>query len=258
MLLSAVIIVLREVLEASLLVSILMAISRTLGFSRQWVLWALGAGVVSATVYGVSVNVISEWFDGVGQEVFNASLQLAIYVFLALTLALLVGGYYRIQSLAKVTVLLMAAIVSFAITREGFEILIYLYSFSGDTERFTGVAIGAAIGASIGISAGILLYYTLINISSRWSLRIAYICLFLVAGGMLSQAALLLIQADWLPAQLPLWDSSSLLSENSITGQLLYALVGYEATPTPVQMAVYLGGLVLLLVLLVVAKRKHD
>ncbi len=72
---------------------------------------------------------------------------------------------------------------------------------------------------------------------------------------MISQAALLLIQADWLPAQLPLWDTSAWLAEQSFTGMLLYALIGYEATPTAIQAACYFGGLLLLLMVILYASR---
>jgi len=82
--------------------------------------------------------------------------------------------------------------------------------------------------------------------------------LSLVAAGMLSQAVLLLIQADWLPSQLPLWDTSEWLSENSVTGQLLYALIGYEATPTALQAFFYFGGLLLFLVVAVFSVRQRE
>jgi high-affinity iron transporter len=65
---------------------------------------------------------------------------------------------------------------------------------------------------------------------------------------MMSQATQLFTQADWLPAQYALWNSSWLVEEQSVTGQLLYALLGYEATPTPLQVYVY--GLSLLLIAL--------
>jgi high-affinity iron transporter len=77
----------------------------------------------------------------------------------------------------------------------------------------------------------------------------------LIGAGMAGQASLLLIQADWLPSQAPLWDSSNLVAENSITGQLLYALIGYEATPTPIQAIAYFGGLILPLVLMLITRQ---
>ena len=156
------------------------------------------------------------------------------------------------------TLLVMAATISLGVTREGFEILVYLYGFSADLPRFITILSGSVIGACIGISIGALIYYLVSALSYRLSLIAGLGLLALVAAGMLSQAVLLLIQADWLPSQFPLWDSSGWLPESSVTGQLLYALIGYEATPTALQASFYFGGLSLLLIVAVFAVRSRE
>ena len=247
MLLSSVIIVLREVLEAALLFSVLMALTSRLALSFKWAGWSLAGGIIGAALYAINVDTVSDWIDGVGQEVVNASLQLGIYT---LTLVFLVLLAYRISTerrccaLAITTV--MAVAVSLALTREGFEVVIYLYSTMFENQHMPAVVMGAIIGSSIGISIGILFYYMLRNLTVRWSVNIGVFLLVMVAAGMSSQAALLLIQADILPSQLPLWNTGDWLSETSVTGQLLYALAGYESTPTAVQAGFYFGGLLLL------------
>ena len=253
MLLTSVIIVLREVLEAALLVSILLALSSVLGISRRWVGWSLGAGMAGACIYSLGVAAISDWFDGVGQEVTSATLQFLVYLLLLLFTLLLLRASGARRLPEKLIMLIMAATVSLAITREGFEVLVYIYGFSSDLPQFATILLGSAIGASIGISVGALIYYFVSSLSYRHSLVIGIGLLALVAAGMLSQAILLLIQADWLPSQLPIWDSSEWLSEESVTGQLMYALIGYEATPTALQASFYFGGLLLLLIVAVLA-----
>ena len=103
-----------------------------------------------------------------------------------------------------------------------------------------------------------LIYYFVAALSGRMAWIVGLGLLSLVAAGMLSQAVLLLIQADWLPSQLPLWDSSDWLSESFVTGQLLYALIGYEATPTGLQASFYFGGLLLFLVVVVFSARQGE
>lgn len=257
MLLTSVIIVLREVLEAALLVSILLALSNVLGLSRRWVGWSLGAGMAGACIYSLGVAAISDWFDGVGQEVTSAALQFLVYLLLLLFTFLLLRASGARRLSEKLMMLIMAATVSLAITREGFEVLVYIYGFSNDLPRFATILMGSAIGASIGISIGALIYYFVSSLSYQQSLVLGIGLLALVAAGMLSQAVLLLIQADWLPSQLPIWDSSEWLSEKSVTGQLMYALIGYEATPTALQASFYFGGLLLLLVVAVLAVRSR-
>lgn len=257
MLLTSVIIVLREVLEAALLVSILLALSTVLDVSRRWVSWSLAFGLAGAIIYSISVAAISDWFDGVGQEVTSALLQFLVYLLLFLFALLLLRSSRERRLPEKLTMLIMAATVSLAITREGFEVLVYIYGFSTVLPQFVTILLGSAIGASIGISIGALIYYFVCSLSYRQSLVVGISLLALVAAGMLSQAVLLLIQADWLPSQLPVWDSSGWLSEESVTGQLMYALVGYEATPTALQASFYFGGLLLLLIVAVFAVRSR-
>jgi high-affinity iron transporter len=93
----------------------------------------------------------------------------------------------------------------------------------------------------------VFLFYGLINLSVIWSFRASLILLCLIAGNMGSQAVLLLTQADWLPFTPIAWNSSAALPEASILGHLLYALVGYEATPSILQVALYLFGIILII-----------
>ena len=256
MLLNSVIIILREVLEAALLISVLLVLTQSLEQSFRWVAWALLAGMIGATVYGVNIDTISDWFDGVGQEVVNALLQVFIFSLIAVLLVLLPRQLYARAS-GHLLTFVMVLIIAFVLTREGAEIMIYLYGFLRGSDQLLSVLLGAGIGGSIGVSAGVLFYYLLRNRSRRRTVGISIVVLMLVGSGMASQAAQLLIQADWLPSQLPLWDSSGWISETSVSGQLLYALVGYEATPTAIQAGFHFGGLLLLAIIFLVFRWRY-
>jgi len=247
MLLTSVIIVLREVLEAALLVSILSALSGIMGISRQWLIWAFGFGFAGAVSYGLGIDTISEMFEGTGQEVSSAAIQILIYLLLVIFAFRATRSLNSRDAHGAYSATVMAAIIALAITREGFEVLVYLFGFAGEWQQSLATLTGALIGAGVGISAGALIYYLFSSMSRRYALLLGLCLLSLVAAGMISQAALLLIQADWLPSQLPLWDTSAWLAEQSLSGTLLYALIGYEATPTAIQAACYFGGLLLLL-----------
>ena len=61
---------------------------------------------------------------------------------------------------------------------------------------------------------------------------------------MAAQAAGFLMQADCLPAwQQPLWDTSAILAEQSLLGQILHVLIGYNDRPAGMQVAFYLATL---------------
>jgi high-affinity iron transporter len=69
----------------------------------------------------------------------------------------------------------------------------------------------------------------------------------LLAASMASQAARFLVQAEVLPALgAPLWDSSSLISEQSVAGMLLHSLVGYDAQPAGMQLLFYVVTLLVI------------
>ena len=239
MLLTSVIIIFREVLEAGLVFSILLAMSRFLGLSTRWFLLALALGGIGSIVYGNNLAAISNGFDGAGQELLNAGLHFGIYLLLLGATTLMVINYYRPGYRLSLLKWLMLLAVSCSVLREGAEIYIYLYTFHAQQELFSSVLKGALIGAGIGFSIGALLYYLLLGLPKRYILLVTCLLLIVVAGGMCSQAAQLLIQVDWLPAQAPLWDSSGFLPEHSLVGQLLFALVSYEASPTPIEVLVY-------------------
>ena len=87
--LSALIIVFREVLEAGLIVGVTMA--ATAGMPRRgiWITGGVAAGVLGAGIVALSIERLSGAFDGVGQDVFNAGV-LAI----ALTYGGMLGKVY--------------------------------------------------------------------------------------------------------------------------------------------------------------------
>lgn len=233
-LIEAVLVVLREVLEFALLVGILLAAGAQAGARGRWLPAALLAGTAGAWGYMRCMGSISGWFDGVGYELVNAGLQILVYGLLLGVIGLLARCPGRTPG--AFGWLAAGAIVS-AITREGSEILLYLSAFEGRPQAVPDLLLGAVLGGGVGFSAGALLYYLLRGLPQRWAGRVTVLLLALVGAGMWSQASALLIQADWLPAHAPLWDSSAVLPENSLPGQVLYALLGYEATPGPWQVA---------------------
>lgn len=254
MLISSVIIVLREVLEAALLFSILIALSKIMGLNFRWLIYALILGVSGAVIYAMNIIVVTNWFEGVGQEVTNALIQLLIY-FMLLIYMLMLSYFIYHQKISKfILTAVMIIIISLAITREGSEIILYFFSVTHNQIHLMAVIMGMTIGASIGISVGLIFYYLLTSIHARRSMFAGLVLLLLVSAGMVSQASLLLIQADWLPSQMPLWNSSELLSEKSVTGQLLYALIGYESSPTAIQAGLYLLGFIIPISLILAVK----
>lgn len=257
MTISAVIIILREVLEAALLISLLLSSAVVMGISRRGVVAGIVLGFIGAGLVTWRFDAISESFDGVGQEVFNTILLGAMVLLLLAYSSFMQKGRERQQSRVLAPLLLACLVVAMAITREGVEVFIYLYGFTAQPTQLLSVLVGGAMGAGIGISLGVLIYYGLINLPVRLSMALPRCLLALVAAGMASQAVMYLMQGGLIDSRLPVWDSSALISEASVTGQLMYALLGYEATPTATQLLFYAATLLLFVAVALIARRKR-
>lgn len=255
MLLSSVVLLLRETLEVVLLVGVLMAIGYLLRFTRHWLAFGLLAGLVLALVYASNLDAISMWFEYVGQEITNATMQIGIALVLVI-LGWMTGR--RDDSRQQAFQVLAAIALAIAIAREGSEIFIYLSGFFRQEDKLQAVLLGGGIGFCIGISVGVLLFYGLVALPRKWGVATSMALMALIAGNMLSQAVLQLTQADWISAGQALWDSAGVVAENSLSGQLLYALVGYEATPSPVQVVAYLVGVVMVSAAIFVGRKSRE
>jgi high-affinity iron transporter len=86
------------------------------------------------------------------------------------------------------------------------------------------------------MALGGLMYFGLVRIPTRHLFTVTSWMILLLAAGMASHAAGFLVQAGLVPALVePLWDSSGLLRENSLAGQVLGALIGYDDQPSAMQ-----------------------
>lgn len=262
--LSAVVIVLCEVLEAAILTAVLLALGNHLRRHKQWLILAFVFAFVLAALVARYIVPISDAFDGVGQELMNAgSLILASSLLLSsawmsFTSYCTQTGKYRTPTREVIATLLMILIVITAVQRETSEVIIYLVGFTVDSSRSTLVIFGSLTGLMLGVSCGILTYYMLIFIPPTRRRLIAASILALIAAGMMSQSLRYLMQAGMFDGDIPAWNSSTVVSEGSISGQLLFATFGYEATPTWPQVIAYVAVIVLFFVAYWMSKNRDS
>ena len=87
--LDAVMLVLREVLEAALFVSLLLGLGSRLGLQSRWERIAVPLGLFASWTLGYFAAPIAEAFDGIGQELANGALYaVAIASFVVLNAAI--------------------------------------------------------------------------------------------------------------------------------------------------------------------------
>ncbi len=252
---AAALIVFRESLEASLIISVMLAATRGIALRGRWVVAGVLAGLVGSAVVASSMEVIASLASGMGQELFNAAvLMLAIGMLAWHNIWMSVHGREMVAQVSNAARAvkdgsrnrsLVFIVVALAVLREGSETVLFLYGLaSSGEEGLRSTLLGGFGGLASGALVGGLLYAGLLRIPLRWFFSITGVLVLLLAASMASQAARLLIQADLLPGlATPLWDTSDLLSQSSPLGTLLHGLIGYEAQPAGMQVVSYVSAL---------------
>ena len=135
----------------------------------------------------------------------------------------------------------LAFAVGLAVLREGSETVLFLYGIAlAGQGGAMAMAVGGVVGLALGVAAGVAIYWGLVSIPMRQLFTVTSWLVLLLAAGLASQGAAFLMQADLLP---PLgsnvWDTSFLLSDQSLPGKILHTLIGYTAQPAGIQVVFY-------------------
>ncbi|NBW52125.1 MAG: iron permease [Betaproteobacteria bacterium] len=248
---AAAIIVFRESLEASLIISIMMAATRGIPLRGRWVWGGVLLGLVGSALVASSMEMIANLADGVGQELFNVAILITAIGMLAWhNIWMSVHGKELAKQISNTacavtdgsrerSVILL--VVALAVLREGSETVLFLYGVAtGGENGIRDTLMGGLMGLASGAVVATLLYAGLLRIPVRWFFAVTSALVLLLAASMASQAARLLIQADLLPSlAMPLWDTSGVLSQNTAVGTILHGLIGYEAQPAGMQVLAY-------------------
>ena len=257
----AAIIVLREVFEAALIVGIVLAGTQGVARRGRWVAAGVAAGVVGAVVVAAFAERIAAALEGVGQELFNASVLLIATAMLSWhnvwmkrhgrELAAEMHSVGREVASGRRPLSVLLLVVGLAVLREGSEVVLFLYGIAAGGTGASALALGSLAGLALGIASGVAVYYGLAAIPQRQLFAVTGVLLLLLAAGMAAQAAGFLVQAGKLPPLAdPLWDSSGLVPEHGLLGQVLHALVGYAERPSGMQIlffAVVAAGIAVLM-----------
>lgn len=253
--LATLVIVFREVLEASLVVGIVLAATRGVPRRALWVAGGVVAGALGAALVAGFAGEIAEAVEGVGQELFNASILLTAVCMLGWhNIWMSRHGREMAANASKLgrevlagtrPLYALSLVVGIAVLREGSEIVLFLYSIAAaGGGSGLGMLAGGALGLVAGVGAGAAIYLGLKIIPMRHLFTVTNGLILLLAAGLASQAASFLAQAGLLPALgNNLWDTSALLTDTSLLGQLLHVLVGYTAQPEGIQLVFYLATL---------------
>ena len=248
--LGALIIVFREVIEAGLIVGIVMAATRGVPDRSRWIMIGIGAGVLGAAIVAMFAGVISEAFQGAGQELFNASvLGVAVIMLMWHNAWMARHGREIADEMRRVGTAVsegakpltaLAIVVGLAVLREGSEVVLFLYGIMASGTSGSALLVGGLLGIAAGAAFSALTYLGLLAIPNRYIFSVTSWLIALLAAGMAAQSVQFLNNAGLVVAlDHTVWDTSWLLSEGSIFGRLLHTLIGYTDRPTEMQLLVY-------------------
>jgi high-affinity iron transporter len=250
---AAAIIVFRESLEAALIISIMLAATRGVPMRGRWVLGGISVGLTGAAIVATGMEMIASLLDGMGQEYFNVAILLTAVAMLAWhniwmathgrELAQQMNSTAKAVSDGRSERSVILLVIALAVMREGSETVLFLYGVATDgANGMRNTLVGAVLGLGAGALVASLLYAGLLRIPVRRFFAATGALVLLLAASMASQAARLLIQADVLPSlATPIWNTSQVLSQNTVAGTILHGLIGYEAQPAGMQVVVYVS-----------------
>jgi high-affinity iron transporter len=260
--LATLLIVFREIIEAGLIVGIVLAASKGVPRRGRWVGYGVVGGVAGACLVAAFAGQLAALFQGSGQELFNASiLVLAVCMLTWHNVWMASHGRAMAQEMRAVGAAVAAGrrplaalsvVAGVAVLREGSEIVLFLYGIAASGgASMTAMLVGGILGLAAGACVSALLYFGLLTIPASRLFAATSGLITLLAAGLAAQAVDFIQQAgDAEVLTAPVWNTSWLLSDDSLGGRLLHTLVGYTDQPSGAQLIVYLATISIILVLM--------
>ena len=253
--LATLVIFLREGVEASMIIAILLAYLNRIGRREHFrdVFVGVGAALLLATAGGLAAYLTIRSYDGSRvQTIFETVTYLVAATVLtymtfwmrkharSLSKELRARADAALDGRARWGLGLLAFQ---AVGREGLETVVFTLAIV-----FSTSTAGALSGAVIGLAGSLGIAFVIYRLGHKLNLArfftVIGVLLMVFAAGLLADAVENLQQLGWLPVlAAPMWHSAGLLSEDSALGDVLHSFFGYSDAPTPLQVLIYAGYL---------------
>jgi high-affinity iron transporter len=260
--LASLIIIFREIIEAGLIISIVLAATRGVPKRGRFIAGGVALGILAACIIALFTDTIANAVSGMGQEIFNAAVLVIAVIMLTwhnvwmashgkkIAMELHAFGHEVMHGTRSLVAL--ATVVGIAVLREGAEVVLFMYGIiASGNESAAAMISGSLLGLLSGALLSALMYFGLIKIHTRHLFGVTSWLIALLAAGMATQAIFFLQQAGKITALTnTIWDSSRILSNASIMGKTLHTLIGYTDRPNEMQLIVYIATLVTIFTLM--------
>lgn len=270
---SAFFIVLREVLEACLIVGIAIAYLNRVGATQfqKWVWFGVAAGILTSVIIGVIFGVVfyltgHQWFADI-EPVFEGILFLfaAVLITWLVIWMIMMGKEIRLRvedqldeiiedemSSSRRRKISIFILIFIQVLREGIETVIFLIGSANadDVGGWTSIPLPGFLAIIIGISLSYLVFKGLLKLDLLRLLNISSILLICFAAGLVSLGFHELQEAEWFGTwkpkeqrpwwNAPMWSLSVCCdnNENAFFG-MLRSLFGYQDDPSFIEFSTY-------------------
>jgi high-affinity iron transporter len=259
--LATLVIFLREGVEASMIIAILLAYLNRIGRREHFrdVFIGVGAALILATAGGAVAYATIRSYDGSRvQTIFET----VTYLVAATVLTYMTFWMRRhARSLSKELRARAEAaldgrarwglgLLAFqAVGREGLETVVFTLAIIFSTSTASALS-----GAVIGLAGALVIAFVIYRLGHKLNLArfftVIGVLLMVFAAGLLADSVQNMQELGWLPVlDAPMWHSARLLSEDSSVGDVLHSFFGYSDAPTPLQLLVYVGYLAIVILL---------
>lgn len=246
--LAAFILFLREGIEASLIVSLLLVALRQLGQTQH--IRAVWMGVLLAVLAalggGVIIYLTIRDYDGSTFQTIFETITYLVAVVLLTSMTFWLQAHSRTlkrditQQASMVRSGLALGVLAFStVGREGLETAVFSLALAFQTSGWL-LLIGALLGLVVAVGLCWLIYRLGYRLDYRLFFRVMGIILLVFAAGLFADAIQNLQALGWLTfGSTSLWNTGSLLSEASTAGDILHTFLGYAEAPTVLQVIMY-------------------
>ena len=241
---------LREGLEASLIVSILIAylIKTNNPKGARAVLWGVLIAVLTSILAGIA---IAEFIDVVpaGTNEIIAGIASIIAVFFVTWMIFWMARqsrgikaelHQKIDNAVKASALSLVGVAFFAVIREGIETAVFIWSASRATGNDTNPVLGAALGLLTAAILGYLIYRGALKVNLAKFFKYTGAFLIIVAAGILAYGVHELQEIGWFPFLTESsYDLSSVIEKDGALDTLLRGTISFRAAPSRLESLVW-------------------
>ena len=258
--LATLVIFLREGVEASMIVAILLAYLNRIGRRDRFrdIFLGVGAALILAAVGGVVAYETIRSYDGSRvQTIFETCTYLvaaAVLTYMtfwmrnharSLSKELRSRADAAIDGRARWGLGLLAFQ---AVGREGLETVVFTLAIV-----FSTSAASALTGAVIGLAVSLVIAFVIYRLGHQLKLSrfftVIGVLLMIFAAGLVADAVQNMQELGWLPVlSSPMWHTASFLSQDSAFGDVMHSFFGYSDSPTALQLLMYIGYLAIVIV----------